>query len=86
MLDDVVISICRTIKEKVDIMPKPWQVSAIINMVHRKKDVVISAGTGSGKSLPYQLIPLIRERVIVLVVSPTIALMTDQVCLPIITF
>lgn len=67
-------------------MPKPWQVSAIIATVHRNKDVVISAGTGSGESLPYQLIPLIREGAIVFVVLPTIALMADQVCLPIITF
>lgn len=86
MLDDVVTSICRTIKEKVDIMPKPWQVSAMIDKVHKKKDVVISAGTESGKSLPYQLIALIREGAIVLVVLPIIVLMADQVCLPIITF
>lgn len=67
-------------------MPKPWQVSAIINMVHEKKAIIILAGTKSGKSLPYQLIPFIRKGAIVLVVLLTIALMTDQVCLPIITF
>ncbi len=58
----------------------------MIDTVYKKKDVVISAGIGSGKSLPYQLIPLIKEGAIVLVVSPTIALMTDQVCLLVITF
>ncbi len=41
------------IKEKVDIMPKPWQVNAMIDTVYKKKDVVILAGTGSGKSLSY---------------------------------
>ncbi len=86
ILDDVVTIICWMIKEKVDIMPKPWQVNAIIDTVYKKKDVVISAVTGSDKSLPYQLIPLIKEGAIVLVVLPTIVCMTDQVCLPVITF
>lgn len=58
----------------------------MIDMIYKKKDIVFSAGTESSKSLPYQLIPLIRDRVIVLVVLPIIALMTDQVCLPIIIF
>ncbi len=86
MLDDIVAIIRWTIKEKVDIMLKPWQFSVMINTVYKKKDVVISAGTRSGKSLPYQLIPFIKEEAIVLVVLPTIALMTDQVCLPVIIF
>ncbi len=58
----------------------------MINTVYKKKYIVISIGTGSGKSLPYQLILLIKEEAIVLVVLPTIALMTDQVCLSVITF
>ncbi len=58
-------------------MSKPWQVTAMIDTVYKKKDVVLSAGTGSGKSLPYQLISLIKEKAIVLVVLPTITLMTD---------
>ncbi len=86
MLNNIVAIIRRTIKEKVDIMPKPWQVSAIIDTIYKKKDVVISAITGSGKSLLYQLISLIKEKAIVLVVLPTIALMTNQVCLSVITF
>ncbi len=85
-MDDIVAIIRQTIKKKVDIMPKPWHVSAMIDTVYKKKDVVISAGTGSGKSLPYQLIPLIKEEAIVLVVLPTIVLMTNQVYLSIITF
>ncbi len=86
ILDNVITTICRMIKEKVDIIPKPWQVNAMIDMVYKRKDVVISAGTRSGKSLPYQLIPLIKEEAIVLVVLPTIALMTDQVYSPVINF
>lgn len=86
MLDNIVISICRTIQDKVDIMPKPWQVSIIIDMIHKKKKVVILAGIRSGKSLPYQLISFIREKAIVFVILLTIMLMTDQVYFPIITF
>lgn len=51
----------------------------MLDTVYEKKDVVVSAGTGSGKNLPYQLIFLIKKEAIVLVVSPTIALMSDQV-------
>ena len=74
------------IKKKVDIMSKLWQVNAMIDMVYKKKDIVISASTRFGKNLPYQLIPLIKEGAIVFVVLPTIILMTDQVYLLVITF
>ena len=69
----------RIITEKTSMTPKPWQISVMIDAVYTLKDVVVSAGTGSGKSLPYQLIPLIKENAIVLVILPTIALMNDQV-------
>lgn len=42
-------------------------------------DVAVSVGTSAGKSFPYQAIPVINPDAIVLVVSPTIALMKDQV-------
>ena len=51
----------------------------MFDIVNAQKDVVVLAGTGSGKSLLYQLIPLIKTNAIVLVVLPTIALMCDQV-------
>lgn len=51
----------------------------IANITKSKKNVVVIAGTSAGKSLPYQLIPLITES-IVLVVLPTIALIEDQIC------
>ncbi len=86
MLDNIVAIIRRTIKEKVDIMLKPWQVSIMINTVYKKKDVVMSTGRGSGKSLPYHLIPLIKEEAIVLMVLPIVTFMTDQICLSVITF
>lgn len=80
MLDNVVTSIRQTIKEKVGIMPRPWQISAMINSIYNKKNVVISASKGSDKSLPYQLISLIKDGAMVLVVLPTIILITDQMC------
>ena len=48
------------------------------NIIYKKKDVVVAADTGSGKSLPYQLLLFIKKNVIVLVILPTIALMIDQ--------
>lgn len=85
-MDDVVTTICQMIKEKVDIMPKLWQVNVIIDTIYKKKDIVISASTRSGKSLPYQLISLMKEGAIVFVVLPTIVLIINQMCLPVITF
>ncbi len=55
-------------------------------MVYKKNDIVISASTRSDKSPSYQLILLIKKEAIVLVVLPTIAFLTNQVYLPIITF
>lgn len=77
MLSSNVTAVRRTIKEKTGIVAKPWQVSVMLDIVNAQKDVVVLAGTGSGKSLPYQLIPLIKTNAIVLVVLPTIALMCD---------
>ena len=67
--------ICCTVKKKIGFMPKLWQVNIIINTVYEQKDIVVSAGTGSGKSLSYTLILLIKSAAIVLVLLPTIALM-----------
>lgn len=50
----------------------------VADITQAKKDVVVNAGTSTGKSLPYQSIPIIT-REIVLVVLPTIVLMEDQV-------
>lgn len=60
-------------------IPKPWQVSIMLNTVYEKKDIVVSVGTRSGKSLPYQLIFLVKEGAIMLIVSSTIALMSNQI-------
>lgn len=55
-------------------------------MIHKKKDIIISTGTRSSKSLSYQLILLIKKRTIVLVVLSTIIFIIDQLYLLIITF
>ena len=58
---------------------RPWQASAIHDLTSGGKDVIVIAGTGSGKSLVYQSLPAVISGGIVLVVSPTVALMDDQV-------
>ncbi len=50
----------------------------IIDIVYGKKDVMVSAGTGVGKSLIYQIVPLINSGAIVLTITPTITFMEDQ--------
>ncbi len=45
-----------------------------------KRDVCVIAGTNASKSLVYQSIPIITGGS-ALVISPTIALMEDQVCI-----
>lgn len=52
-MDNVVTIIYWMIKEKVDIMPKLWQVNAIIDTIYKKKNIVISADTKSDKHLSY---------------------------------
>ena len=71
--------ICKIFKQEAGLMPKPWQVNVSYNIVYLQMDVVISAGTESGKSLLCMLISLILIGAIVLVVSPTITLMSNQI-------
>ncbi|MCJ1262449.1 hypothetical protein MMC22_002319 [Lobaria immixta] len=56
----------------------PWQVNAILDVTVNRSDTVVSAGTDAGKSLLYQAVPLVIPDAIVLVITPTIALMEDQ--------
>ncbi len=49
----------------------------MVDLTHQKRDVFVIAGTNVGKSLTYQAIPEVTGG-IVLVISPTIALMEDQ--------
>jgi superfamily II DNA helicase RecQ len=58
--------------------PKDWQLQAW-NELLAGEDIVVRAGTGSGKSLIFQGIALSKPHAICLVISPLISLMTDQV-------
>ena len=55
-----------------------WQVDAV-SKVLLAKDLVVSARTGSGKSIIYQAIAMLLQIGFVLVISPLKGLMFDQV-------
>ena len=54
--------VCQTIQEKFGYQSKQWQVKVIIDIVYGKKNVMVSAGMGAGKSLIYQVVPLINSK------------------------
>src|SRR5437588_2147920 len=57
---------------------RDWQAEAIAD-IYSKKDVIVSAGTGSGKSMIFQSLPFMTADGIILVISPLLSLMHDQV-------
>ena len=73
----------RQIREKVqlafNIDVKPRQAGAIHDLAIKRHDVIVIAGTGSGKSLVYQSLLAVQTGGIALVISPTLALMHDQI-------
>jgi ATP-dependent helicase YprA (DUF1998 family) len=60
------------------VFPHNWQTRAIVSL-REKHDVMIRAGTGSGKSLIYQAMAVTKPEAIVLVIAPITVLMEDQV-------
>lgn len=68
----------QTAQKKFGIQLKSWQAEAIAE-AFAKKDVIISAGTGSGKSMVFQCLPYMSAKGIILVISPLLSLMHDQV-------
>jgi ATP-dependent DNA helicase RecQ len=56
--------------------PRPWQSRAALAL-HHKHNVMLISGTGSGKSMAYQALPLLRNG-IVLVIAPLNQLMDQQ--------
>lgn len=73
-------SVRQVINTHFNLKARPWQVSVVIDITKHKKDVCAIAGTNAGKCLVYQSIPVVTGGS-VLVISPTIALMEDQVCI-----
>jgi superfamily II DNA helicase RecQ len=55
-----------------------WQKN-VFHALLEGKDMLISAGTGAGKSILFQAFCLLYLRAIVLVISPLKVLMEDQV-------
>jgi superfamily II DNA helicase RecQ len=72
--------ICEKVRDVLMRNPYAWQVAAWESTC-AGKDVIVIAGTGSGKSLVYQGMQYAKPGAIVLIVSPLLALMKDQVCL-----
>ena len=68
----------RKVKNTFGFQPYKWQAVVILDIL-KGVDVVVHVGTSSGKSLPFQAIPTVKIGAIVLVVSPTVALIEDQV-------
>jgi len=71
-------SLCSRIRTKFHIeRVRVWQAKAMQALL-LGHDVVVSSGTGSGKSLVYQGMALAKGSGIVLVISPLISIMEDQ--------
>jgi ATP-dependent helicase YprA (DUF1998 family) len=60
--------------------PYRWQILSWEHMYdERPRDVLVIAGPGSGKSLIFALLHLVKKDGVTLVVSPLVALSKDQV-------
>ena len=70
-----------TISAKFGFPPKDWQMEAMTS-IFSGTDIVISAGTGSGKSLAFQgPSAYIQKGQIIIVVTPLNSLMFNHVCI-----
>jgi superfamily II DNA helicase RecQ len=79
ILDEKTLAILATIRDQFGLAEvHQWQSLALQALLHRK-DVLIKAGTGMGKSLIFQAMTLANPKATVLVVCPLVALMDDQV-------
>jgi superfamily II DNA/RNA helicase len=75
---DEMNAIARKINEKWGTEPRKWQGQAM-DCVVQGRDVMVRAGTGAGKSMCFQALALLRPGATVLVVSPLVGLMENQV-------
>lgn len=49
----------RVINNRFGLKAQPWQVSVLVDIVMKKRDVCAIASTNAGKSLVYQAIPVV---------------------------
>ncbi|KAG8710150.1 hypothetical protein FRC09_000277 [Ceratobasidium sp. 395] len=63
-------------KEK--ITPRPWQLDVAMKLHERDRDVLVLAGTGSGKTLPFVMPCLLMPETIVWIVSPLNYIQNEQ--------
>lgn len=71
-------ALCAEIEENTKKKVRPWQ-GFVMETLRQGRDVMVRAGTGAGKSLCFQGLVFLRKGATVLVISPLVALMVDQV-------
>jgi superfamily II DNA helicase RecQ len=69
---------CEKVKKVFGHELRPWQEHAMAQLT-KGRDIMVKAGTGSGKSLVYQSMTQSRPNAIVLVICPLVSLMEEQV-------
>ncbi|XP_057367265.1 ATP-dependent DNA helicase Q5-like [Daphnia carinata] len=81
MGNDTLETVHKTLEEKFGHteFKSTLQKDAVLAAIEGSCDVFVSMPTGSGKSLCYQLPAVIKERCVAVVVSPLLALITDQI-------
>jgi ATP-dependent helicase YprA (DUF1998 family) len=67
-------------KERTGLTPRQFQLDAAIALV-RNQDLIVKAGTGSGKTLSFVMPCFVSRKTTVIIVSPLNALQEDQVCM-----
>jgi len=76
--EGVFLELMAAIETNFRVTPREWQRNVFLQLL-AGLDVLVSAGTGSGKSLLFQGMCLLFSRASVLVISPLKALMEHQV-------
>src|SRR5271155_1831512 len=81
-VESVLNEISSAILEAYGFEPYPWQCAVFMKCLSMQQDIIVSAATSDGTSLCYQGMAFCHSKAIVMVISPTKALMDDQVCDP----
>lgn len=70
--------VCYKVKNTFAFQPYKWQVAVILDIL-KGVNIAIHASTSLEKSLPFRAISTVKIETIVLIISPTVAFMEDQV-------